>query len=96
LGYEIVLFWSHVEFCLVAANAKVLAAELPKHNERDSQVLYPASLKASNDLGMKVMMFTICRCFLRKQGYEGSFLTQASKQIVGQMQAPWYFFLKLI
>jgi len=60
LGYEIVLFWSHVEFCLVAANAKVLAAELPKHDERDSQVLYPASLKASNDLGMKVMMFTIC------------------------------------
>jgi hypothetical protein len=59
LGYEIVLFWSHVEFCLVAANAKVLAAELPKHDERDSQVLYPASLKASNDLGMKVMMFTI-------------------------------------
>jgi len=49
-----------VEFCLVAANAKVLAAELPKHDERDSQVLYPASLKASNDLGMKVMMFTIC------------------------------------
>ncbi len=44
----------------MAANAKVLAAELPKHDERDSQVLYPASLKASNDLGMKVMMFTIC------------------------------------
>jgi uroporphyrinogen-III synthase len=85
-----------VAFTPSKANAKVLAAELPKHNERDSQVLYPASLKASNDLGMKVMMFTICRCFLRKQGYEGSFLTQASKQIVGQMQAPWYFFLKLI
>jgi hypothetical protein len=33
---------------------------------------------------------------LFEQGYKGSFLTQSSKQIVGQMQAPWYFFLKLI
>jgi uroporphyrinogen-III synthase len=49
-----------VAFTPSKANAKVLAAELPKHDERDSQVLYPASLKASNDLGMKVMMFTIC------------------------------------
>jgi hypothetical protein len=49
-----------VEFRFVAANAKILAAELPKHDEGVSQVLYPASLKASNDLGMKVMMFTLC------------------------------------
>jgi hypothetical protein len=34
------------------ATAKVLAAELPKLNENDSRILYPASLKASNDLGM--------------------------------------------
>lgn len=34
------------------ATAKVLAAELPKLNESESRILYPASLKASNDLGM--------------------------------------------
>lgn len=34
-----------------AATAKVLAAELPKLSGGNSHVLYPASVKASNDLG---------------------------------------------
>lgn len=42
------------------ATAKVLAAELPKLNENDSYVLYPASLKASNDLGMGHYVQFLC------------------------------------
>ncbi|CAM6020447.1 unnamed protein product [Sphagnum balticum] len=52
-----------VAFTPSKANAKVLAAELPKHDERDSQVLYPASLKASNDLetGLTERGFSVMR-----------------------------------
>jgi len=34
------------------ATAKVLASELPKIGDGENHVLYPASLKAGDDLGM--------------------------------------------
>ncbi|KAH8974761.1 hypothetical protein BDL97_01G118300 [Sphagnum fallax] len=52
-----------VAFTPSKAYAKVLAAELPKQDERDSRVLYPASLKASNDLetGLTERGFSVMR-----------------------------------
>jgi len=52
-----------VAFTPSKATAKVLAAELPKLNENDSRILYPASLKASNDLetGLRERGFRVTR-----------------------------------
>lgn len=45
------------------ATAKVLASELPKIGDGDNHVLYPASLKAGDDLGMipqaQLMMWSV-------------------------------------
>lgn len=39
-------------FFVTSATSKVLASELPKHGDRKCRVLYPASAKASNEIGM--------------------------------------------
>lgn len=39
-------------FLFVSATGKVLASELPDNVGKSSSVLYPASLKASNEIGV--------------------------------------------
>ena len=39
-----------------SATGKVLASELPKDGNKRCTVLYPASVKASNEIGMVIVM----------------------------------------
>lgn len=43
-----------------AATGKVLALELPKHGNEKCTVLYPASAKASHDIGMCFVSIGFC------------------------------------
>lgn len=39
------------DFCVLLATGRVLALELPKQDNQTCTVLYPASVKAGNEIG---------------------------------------------